>query len=190
MRVGHKKGVFMIQFTIGFLLGVVASLINTVIEYLITNKILEGGKSTNSPLIKIKYASSIIERIKPYTQGDWIDLRAAETVELKKGEFKLIPLGVAMELPSGYEANVVPRSSTMKNFGIIQANHYGVIDTSYCGDSDFWMFPAIAVRDTKIEVNDRICQFRINEIQPSLRFKEVQKLNGKSRGGFGSTGTK
>lgn len=139
--------------------------------------------------IKIKYFTDKIEKL-AYIDGksDWIDLRAAEDVVMKKGEFKLIPLGVAMELPEGYEAHVVPRSSTFKNFGIIQTNHQGVIDGSYCGDNDQWFMPAYALRDTKIHVNDRICQFRIMENQPQIMFDEVEHLLGADRGGHGSTG--
>ena len=131
----------------------------------------------------------MIEKLR-YIDGksDWIDLRAAEDVTLKKGEFRLIPLGVAMELPKGYEAHIVPRSSTFKNFGVIQTNHMGVIDETYCGDGDQWYFPAYALRDTKIHRNDRICQFRIMEHQPEIMFEEVDRLEGKNRGGFGSTG--
>lgn len=139
--------------------------------------------------IKIKYLSDRIEKM-AYIDGksDWIDLRAAEDVILKKGEFKLIPLGVAMELPKGYEAHVVPRSSTFKNFGVIQTNHIGVIDESYCGDGDEWKMPVYAVRDTEIHVNDRICQFRIVEHQPLIIFNEVESFGNNDRGGFGSTG--
>lgn len=138
--------------------------------------------------IKIKYFSKDIEKLKTIEIGNWIDLRAAENVTLKKGETALISLGVGMILPDDYEANIVPRSSTLKNFGIIQGNHFGVIDNSYSGDNDCWKFPAIAIRDTEIHVNDRICQFRINKIQPNIEFVEVEHLNDKSRGGFGSTG--
>lgn len=139
--------------------------------------------------IKIKYFTDKIEKL-TYIDGksDWIDLRAAEDVILKKGEFKLIPLGVAMQLPAGYEAHIVPRSSTFKNFGIIQTNHQGVVDCSYCGDNDQWFMPVLAVRDTEIHVNDRICQFRIMENQPKIHFDEVSSLEGENRGGFGSTG--
>ena len=139
--------------------------------------------------IPIRYFGSDIERLR-YIDGrsDWIDLRAAETVEMKAGEFRLIPLGVAMELPRGYEAHVVPRSSTFKNFGIIQTNSMGVIDESYCGTEDQWYFPAYALRDTVIRKNDRICQFRIMEHQPALEFVEREELSGENRGGFGSTG--
>lgn len=139
--------------------------------------------------IKIKYFTDKIEKL-TYIDGksDWIDLRAAEDMDLKKGEFRLIPLGVAMQLPHGYEAHIVPRSSTFKNFGIIQTNHQGVVDCSYCGDNDQWFMPALAVRDTHISVNDRICQFRIMENQPAITFDEVAHLADKDRGGFGSTG--
>lgn len=139
--------------------------------------------------IKIKYFSDEIEKL-TYIAGksDWIDLRAAADVTMKKGEFRLIPLGVAMELPAGYEAHVIPRSSTYKNFGLIQTNSMGLIDESYCGDNDQWFFPALAMRDTEIHVNDRICQFRIMQHQPQIRFEETQELEGEDRGGFGSTG--
>lgn len=140
-------------------------------------------------MIKIKYFTDQIDKLE-YIDGksDWIDLRASEEVTLKQGEFKLIPLGVAMELPKGYEAHIVPRSSTYKNFGIIQANHCGIVDGSYCGDNDMWRMPVIAMRDTTIHVNDRICQFRIMKNQPRIQFDIVEKLEGADRGGFGSTG--
>jgi dUTP pyrophosphatase len=139
--------------------------------------------------IKIKYLSGNIDKLR-YIDGksDWIDLRAAEDVILKKGEFKLISLGVAMQLPKGYEAHIVPRSSTYKNFGIIQANHMGVVDETYCGNNDCWYFPAIAMRDTEIHINDRICQFRIMEHQPAIEFEETDMLSNEDRGGIGSTG--
>lgn len=139
--------------------------------------------------IRIKYFTDQIERLR-YIDGksDWIDLRAAEEIQMKAGEFKLIPLGIAMELPAGYEAHVVPRSSTFKNYGVIQTNSMGVIDETYCGDNDQWFFPAYALRDTEIHVNDRICQFRIMEHQPKLDFEEVKALGHDDRGGFGSTG--
>ena len=139
--------------------------------------------------IKIKYFTNEIEKVNKIDKGDWIDLRAAQTIELKAGEFKLIPLGVAMQLPGGYEAHIVPRSSTYKNFGIIQTNHQAVIDESYCGDNDQWFYPAYALRDTVINVNDRICQFRIMEKQPAINFEEVEVLGNNDRGGIGSTGS-
>lgn len=139
--------------------------------------------------IKIKYFTDKIDKL-AYIDGksDWIDLRVSEEVTLKQGEFALVPLGVAMELPKGYEAHIVPRSSTYKNFGVIQANHCGVVDGSYCGDNDMWRMPVIAMRDTQIHVNDRICQFRIMKNQPEILFEEVEHLEGKDRGGFGTTG--
>ncbi|MBQ7903129.1 MAG: dUTP diphosphatase [Oscillospiraceae bacterium] len=140
--------------------------------------------------IKIKYFTDKIDRVAPISKGDWIDLRAAETVRMKAGEFRLIPLGVAMQLPQGYEAHVCPRSSTFKNFGVIQTNSMGIIDNTYCGDNDQWFFPAFALRDTVINVNDRICQFRIMENQPKIEFNIVESLGNADRGGHGSTGVK
>ena len=139
--------------------------------------------------IQVRYISKEIEKLR-YIDGksDWVDLRSAEDVDLKAGESRLIRLGIAVELPEGYEAHIVPRSSTYRNFGIIQTNHMGVVDHSYCGDNDEWMYPVLAMRDTHISVNDRICQFRIMENQPALNFEEVEHLTGKERGGFGSTG--
>ena len=139
--------------------------------------------------IKIKYFSEDIEKLR-YIGGnsDWIDLRAAEDVTMKKGEFRLIRLGVAMELPQGYEAHVVPRSSTYKNFGLIQTNHMGAIDESYKGDADEWKWPALAMRDTEVHAGDRLCQFRIMKHQPQINFIEVQTLENEDRGGFGTSG--
>jgi dUTP pyrophosphatase len=143
------------------------------------------------PRIRVKYFNDRIKRL-AYVDGksDWIDLSAAEDVVMKAGDFYLIPLGVSMELPKGYEAHVVPRSSTYKNFGIIQTNHMGVIDESYCGDQDQWYFPAYALRDTEIKEGERICQFRIMEHQPLIVFEEAESLGNKDRGGIGSTGRK
>ncbi len=143
--------------------------------------------SNNKQTIKIKYHTDI-PPIVVNPNGDWVDLRAAEDVSMKAGDFKLISLGVSMKLPEGYEAHIVPRSSTYKNWGIIQANHMGVVDNSYCGDNDIWRFPAIAIRDTHIYKNERICQFRIVKKQPELEFKVVDKLDDADRGGFGSSG--
>ena len=139
--------------------------------------------------IKIKYHNDI-RPLEILDNGDWSDLRAAEDVNLENGDFRLISLGVSMKLPEGYEAHIVPRSSTFKHWGIIQANHMGVIDNSYCGDNDIWKFPAIATRDAVIYKNDRICQFRIMKKQPCVRFDTVEHLNGPDRGGFGSSGRK
>lgn len=138
--------------------------------------------------IKIKYHTNEIDKIKEIAIGDWIDLRAAETVLLHKGDFELISLGVSMKLPDGYEAHVVPRSSTFKKWGVLQTNSMGIIDNSYSGTNDIWRFPALAVRDTVINKNDRICQFRIVKRQPTVEFEEMDTLDAVDRGGFGSTG--
>ena len=141
--------------------------------------------------IKIKYFNKNIDKLK-YIGGaeksNWIDLRAAETVILKAGDFALVPLGIAMKLPEGYEAHIAPRSSTFKNYGIIMTNSVGVVDTKFSGDNDQWRMPVYATRDTVIKENDRICQFRIVECQPEIKFKEVEKMEDPDRGGFGSTG--
>ena len=123
-------------------------------------------------------------------KGDWIDLRAAETVEMKAGEFRIISLGVSMEMPFWLEAHVVPRSSTFKKWGILMVNSMGIIDNSYNGDDDIWGFPALAMRDTTIQKGDRICQFRVVDKQPRVTFVPVESLGNENRGGFGSTGTK
>lgn len=138
--------------------------------------------------IKVKYFDRQIPPLEKIVKGDWIDLRSAETIELKAGQYHLIHLGIGMILPDGYEAHVLPRSSTPAKFGIILANSQGVIDNSYSGDMDEWRFPALAVRDTVINKGDRICQFRIVKNQPRLRIKTVKHLNSVSRGGIGSTG--
>lgn len=142
-------------------------------------------------VIRIKYFDNEIDKIKNIeNKSDWYDLRVAETVSLKAGDFKLIPLGVGMILPDGYEANIVPRSSTFKNYGIIQTNSFAVIDNSYSGDNDQWFLPVYATRDIVINKNDRICQFRINKKQPNFDIEEVEHLGTNNRGGFGSTGVK
>ena len=139
--------------------------------------------------IKVKYfVDGIDELCAVAGKSDWIDLHAAEEVTLKAGEFRLIPLGVAMALPEGYEAHIVPRSSTFKNYGILQTNSMGVVDSSYRGDNDQWRMPVYATRDVIIEKHARICQFRIVENQPRLTFTRVERLDGPDRGGFGSTG--
>jgi dUTP pyrophosphatase len=140
--------------------------------------------------IRIQYLDETIPRLE-YIGGksDWIDLRAAETVMLQKGEFRLIHLGVAMKLPEGFEAHIAPRSSTFKNWKILQTNSVGVIDSSYCGKDDWWKLPVYATEDVTIEKGSRIAQFRIVENQPKINFVE-EALGEKNRGGFGSTGTK
>lgn len=138
--------------------------------------------------IKVKYLREGMDRIAPIKNGDWIDLRTGIDVIMKKGDFKLIPLGVAIKLPENTEALLIPRSSTFKKYCIIQANSVGLIDESYCGEQDEWLFPAYATKDIVIPKNTRICQFRIQEHQPFVRITEVEHLTGKNRGGFGSTG--
>lgn len=137
--------------------------------------------------IRIKYMRGV-QKVERFNVGDWIDLRAAEDVSLKAGEFKLIPLGVAMELPKGYEALIAPRSSTFKKIGILMANSIGIVDESYKGDGDEWHFPAYATKDTVIRKNERICQFRIIQHQPLIHLLEVDHLGNTDRGGIGSTG--
>lgn len=137
--------------------------------------------------IKVRYHADI-HPLEKTDKGDWIDLRVAEDVELEAGEFKCISLGVSMKLPDGYEAVIIPRSSTFKHWGILQTNHFGLIDNSYCGDNDVWMFPALATRDVLIEKNSRICQFRIQKKMEDVSFTTVDKLEDVNRGGFGSSG--
>jgi dUTP pyrophosphatase len=137
--------------------------------------------------IKIKYLSDI-EKVNQISKGNWIDLRSAEDVVLEAGKHYLIPLGVAMKLPENHEAHISPRSSTFKNWGILMTNSVGVVDFSYSGNNDQWYFSAFATRNSEIHKNDRICQFRIVEIQPPIEFEECETLDEKDRGGFGSTG--
>lgn len=122
-------------------------------------------------------------------KSDWIDLRARKDIVLEKGAYALIPLGVAIQLPEGYEAIIAPRSSTYKHFQVIQSNSIGVVDESYCGDNDEWGLPVIALHETEIKKGERICQFRIIEHQPDFEIEEVDVLGNEDRGGFGSTGT-
>lgn len=152
-----------------------------------------------SQKIKVRYLDETVTRLKDtdkgdaiggILKGDWIDMYAAETVEMKAGDFKLIHLGVAMKLPAGFEAHLAPRSSTFKKWGVIQANSVGVVDNSYSGNNDWWRFPAVALRDTVIEKGDKICQFRIMQKQEPIEFETVTELDSVDRGGFGSTGTK
>lgn len=144
--------------------------------------------SNRGKRIRVKYFVKGLDPLEKISVGDWIDLRAGETVTMKKGDYYLIRLGVGMILPNGWEALVLPRSSTPQQFGIMVANSMGVIDNKYCGDADEWRFPAIALRDTVIRKGDRIAQFRIVENQPKLYFDTVSNLKPESRGGIGSTG--
>jgi dUTP pyrophosphatase len=140
-------------------------------------------------VIKIKYLRDI-SPIKALPNGDWIDLRAAKDVMLEAGQVEKIPLGFACELPKGYEAYILPRSSTGIRYHIIQLNSKGVVDNSYKGDNDEWMVPVIATDKTFIEKDTRICQFRIAKKQPEIIFKIVESLGNPDRNGFGSTGIK
>lgn len=161
-------------------------------RYIIPDKTLIAemvrGKITSKLKVSVKYFDREITPLEKIAVGDWIDLRAAETVELKQGQQKIIRLGVGMILPVGYEAHVLPRSSTPTKFGIMCSNSQGVIDNSYSGDDDEWKFPVVALRDTTIYKNDRIAQFKIVKNQPRIEFETVERLNNNSRGGFGSTG--
>lgn len=136
--------------------------------------------------IKIKYWPNS-PRLEQTEKGDWIDLFVYEDVTLKKGERAYIPQGVAMKLPEGYEAILASRSSTFKRWGVLQTNAIGIVDNSFAGDLDQWMYPAYATCDVTIPKGTRICQFRIQKIQPKIEFEEVKSL-GESRGGLGSTG--
>ncbi len=139
--------------------------------------------------VYIKHFVDGLKSIEAAHPGEWIDLRCAEDVEMDAGEYRRIRLGVGMLLPKGYEAEIAPRSSTFKKWGILMTNGEGIIDNIYCGDNDEWSFPALAFRKTHIHKNDRICQFRIRETQPEFRFEKVDTLGYFDRGGFGSTGT-
>lgn len=137
--------------------------------------------------IKIKYLPGS-PRLEMNDKGDWCDLYVYQNINLKKGDFAYIPLGVAMKLPDGYEAILAPRSSTFSRTGLVQTNSVGVIDSSFCGDGDQWLWPAYATRDTTLKKGQRVCQFRIQKIQPQIIFQEVVSLDSENRGGFGSTG--
>lgn len=144
----------------------------------------------DAEVLKIKYYDDELTRMEITDIGDWIDLRCSVDIDLVKDEYRLIPLGFAMKLPDGYEAHICPRSSTFKNFRVIQTNGIGIIDNSYCGNNDEWQMPVYAMEDTHISKNDRICQFRIIKKQPKLFFQFVEDLDGVDRGGIGVTGIK
>ena len=139
--------------------------------------------------LKIKYHVKELEKLR-YIDGksDWIDLRVAENVSMKQGEYRLISMGISVEIPKGYEMLIVPRSSAYKNFGILQTKAMGVVDESFCGDNDIIHMPILAMRDTEIHINDRIGQFRLMPHQPEVHFIEVDHLDNEDRGGFGTTG--
>lgn len=175
------------------LLGLVINSIFQIYQLYRERKIIERGVGEYvewTPDIKVKYFHDSLCSLGSIggNISDWIDLRCAKEIELKAGEFKLIPLGVAMEIPEGFEAHVAPRSSTFKKWGIIQTNSVGVIDRAYCGDNDQWLMPVYATRDTVINFNDRICQFRIIPTMGIVNLIEVESLENEDRGGIGSTG--
>ena len=140
--------------------------------------------------IYVKYHNPRLIKLDKLGIGDWIDLRAAEDVQLRQGEFRLISLGISVKLPEGYEAHIAPRSSSFKKWGFLQTNGVGIVDNSYSGTNDLWMLPVYATRDAEIKENDRICQFRIMKQMPELEFCETETLDDTDRGGFGATGTK
>lgn len=164
---------------------------NSLGTFWIKNKVIK-KLIDKSFTIPIKYHNPELTHLQKIdgNKSDWIDLRAAEKVTLKKGEIRRISLGISMQLPENYEAHILPRSSAPEKFGIIMAHSQGIIDNSYCGDDDVWSFLALAIRDTTIYVNDRIAQFRIYQNQPSISFVPVNTLGNPNRGGFGSTGVK
>lgn len=150
--------------------------------------------------IKIKYFDSECQ-INDLKKGDWFDLRSRKDYHGNKGEFTLIPLGVAMMLPEGFEAVVAPRSSSFMNYKFIMTNSIGVIDNSYCGNNDEWKCPAYFLESGDIKKGDRICQFRIQPSQKApfyvklkwlfsskIKFKKVEQLEAADRDGFGSSG--
>ena len=137
--------------------------------------------------VKIKYFDEDAPKLEKFDYGSWIDLYLAEDVELKSGQRAYLPMGVAMKLPKGYEAIIAPRSSTYKRWGLLQTNSWGIVDSSYAGDTDEWMMPVLATRDIKIPKKTRLCQFRIQKEQPDFSFVEVNHL-GEDRSGLGSTG--
>ena len=141
----------------------------------------------NTLTIKIHYLPGA-PHLEQVGWGSWIDLYTYEDNTLKAGERKYISMGIAMQLPKGYEAILAPRSSTFKRYGLLQTNGIGVIDATYNGDDDIWCMPVVATKDIYIPKGTRICQFRIQEEQPKILFKEVTSLGNVTRGGFGSSG--
>lgn len=152
--------------------------------------------------IRIKYFEEST-KLKKIAKGNWIDVYANKDVFVKVNERAMIPLGFALELPSGWEAHLAPRSSTFKTWGIIQTNSVGVVDDTYIGDNDQWYMPVyclegknieiidgVEVKGTWIRKGDKIAQFRIMEVMPEIEFDEVESFGNSDRGGFGSTGSK
>lgn len=149
---------------------------------------LDEALSTLAENVDIQYWPGAHELECNLEKGGWIDMYVYEDIDMKAGDFKLIPLGVAMKMPEMYEGILAPRSSTFKNWGILQANSIGVIDNSYCGPEDMWRLAAYATRDVHIPKDTRLCQFRIQPVQLPIKFNVVEQLGGESRSGFGSTG--
>lgn len=142
------------------------------------------------PEILIKYHSDAARPVEQAHEGEWFDVRAAKSYDLKAGNKYMIDLGISVRVPRGYEAILAPRSSSFKKWGFIQTNSIGVIDETYSGDEDIWMLPVFATRDAQIEAGERVAQFRIQRNQGRPRLTEVGYLGKNNRGGFGSTGTK
>lgn len=144
--------------------------------------------------LRIKYFEGA-SKLKKISKGNWIDVYANADIFVNEGERAMIPLGFALELPSGWEGHLAPRSSTFKNWGIIQTNSLGVVDDTYIGDNDQWHMPVFCLKgmDSKekgtwIRKGDKIGQFRIMEVMPEIEFEEVESFGNADRGGFGTTG--
>lgn len=143
--------------------------------------------------ILIKYIGDTYEKAPLCFTGGrgksaWIDVRASKDTRVTMGETQIVPLGFAAQMPDGYEAILAPRSSSAKKFGFIQTNSIGVIDDSYCGDTDEWGLAIYGIKDGEIHKGDRIAQFRIQEKMPDVEFFAVSSLRHSDRGGFGSSG--
>jgi len=147
------------------------------------------SEKLNEPLyIKVKYLADI-DPLQQIKIGDAIDVRAAKDINLKYMESTHIPLGFACELPKGYLALLMPRSSTFDKYGIIQTNSIGLIDESYCGDNDEWAMPVVALRtDIHIPKNERIAQFLVIHKEEAMNILATTHLGNANRGGFGSSG--
>lgn len=174
------------------------------------NQYLGLEKESTNMEMKVKYFEGQDKKLQFIDKGDWIDVFANEDVFIPVNSMGLVPLGFALELPEGYEAILAPRSSTYRNWGVIQTNSIGVIDESYRGNEDEWLIPLYcltAIEQLSIDAGfkypliltgayvrkgDKIAQFRIQEKMPrkQISIVEVDELEGDDRGGFGSTGTK
>lgn len=152
--------------------------------------------------LRIKYLKEA-NKLEKITKGNWIDVYAYEDIFVPEGGRAMVNLGFALELPKGWEGHLAPRSSTFKTWGIIQTNSVGVVDDTYIGNNDIWHMPVYClqgkdilndlykeVRGTWIKKGDKIGQFRIMEVMPSIEFEEVESFDNEDRGGFGTTGIK